>query len=451
MIDFKLVNWMFQSISSINLVFRSIDKELLTEVVSYEVKDIVERLIIYYDRHKEVPSYDVMRNLLVKDDLDYEAIRDVARNKTTKNDIGFILDQIKERFNRKKIERFIDGYSDEEDIGDSNKRMRDTLLLAERLNRVDAYSEGLISDSVEERERNYKYTEENPNINKGVISGYKELDDYTFGLKGSEMLTIGGASSSGKSMLMLNMAINAWKGSNDPSKGIFDRTDGSNVVYVSLEMTKSQLEKRIDACLSRVESNNIIRGLMTEQEKVRWGASLRFQKGYGKHFYILDLPRGSSVADMESKFDIINELFHAESIYVDYLQLMSPSSDKSGTDWQDVGKVAEELHEFCKKKDIATVTAAQRKAGDRKGQRNYQDNATLEDLGRSKMIGDNSTVVWIIGKREDELLREDMEVYVVKNRDGAKGKVKLRKAFSQSRIEELPEDWIDEEESPEDV
>ena len=48
----------------------------------------------------------------------------------------------------------------------------------------------------------------------------------------------------------------------------------------------------------------------------------------------------------------------------------------------------------------------------------------MEDLGRSKMIGDNAAIVLIIGNREDEDLREDMEIHVVKNRDGACSRIR---------------------------
>jgi len=41
-------------------------------------------------------------------------------------------------------------------------------------------------------------------------------------------------------------------------------------------------------------------------------------------------------------------------------------------------------------------------------------------------------------------LREDMELHIVKNRDGAKGKVSLRKVFPNSRIESMPDDWVED-------
>tara|TARA_Y100000034_G_C6645593_1_gene282377 strand:- start:66 stop:539 length:474 start_codon:yes stop_codon:yes gene_type:complete len=147
------------------------------------------------------------------------------------------------------------------------------------------------------------------------------------------------------------------------------------------------------------------------------------------------------MSEVEAKYETILGIFKPDAIFIDYLQLMAPSSGSIGSDWQDVGKVAEEMHEFCRKKDIPVITAAQRKASTKRSSAKYKDNVDLEDLGRSKMIGDNATVVMLIGKREDEELREDMEVFIVKNRDGPKGKVSLRKVFDKSKIESLPDGW----------
>ena len=77
------------------------------------------------------------------------------------------------------------------------------------------------------------------------------------------MLVIGGASSSGKSLLMMNMAINAWLGNNDPlSDKIPDEKTGRNVIYVSCEMTKPQLEQRIDANLAQITHKHLTRGCL---------------------------------------------------------------------------------------------------------------------------------------------------------------------------------------------
>jgi len=277
-----------------------------------------------------------------------------------------------------------------------------------------------------------------------MLSWDSFLDIKSWGIKNSEMLVIGGASSSGKSLLMLNMAVNAWLGSNRPAEGIVNETDGKNILFISLEMSKPQLEQRVDANVANIRHRGIMRGQLNSDEEAKWLGTLKFQEKYDKKFYIMDMPRGTTMGEVEAKYETLLGVFKPDAIFVDYLQLMKPTIGAAGQDWLDVGKVSEELHEFCRKKDIPVVTAAQRKAAQKKANGKKIDDPSLEDFGRSKMIGDNAAIAIMIGNREDELLREDMELHLVKNRDGAKGKIILRKNFPNSRIEELPDDWAED-------
>tara|TARA_B100000131_G_scaffold322298_1_gene375751 strand:+ start:805 stop:2172 length:1368 start_codon:yes stop_codon:yes gene_type:complete len=446
MLDAKILNWMMQDSININETYRELEYEMLASILFKKYRPVLENLNEYYSRHKIPPSYKVLKTLLEKDDYDSSVVDFVEAKACPANEIGFCIDEIKERYNKFLIESLVDKASDleEEDDGikDFNDELKRVISKTERLYRNDVFSEGDITRSVKDRVAKYKYTAENPDQIMGFLSGYKELDDYTWGVKNSEMLVIGGASSSGKSLLMMNFAVNAWLGTNNPSNGVVGHKDGKNILFISLEMSKDQLEQRIDANIAEIRHRGIARGQLTPQEEDKWMNSLKFQEDYDKKFYILDMPRGTTMGEIESKYEAILGEFRPDAVFVDYLQLMRPTIKSTGTDWLDVGKVSEELHEFCRKKNIPVVTAAQRKAAQKKTNGKKIDDASLEDLGRSKMIGDNSAIVLIIANREDEQLREDMEIHIVKNRDGAKGKVSLKKAFAKSRIETFPDDWV---------
>ena len=439
--DYKILNWMLKGTIEINQIFRALDKELLQEILLPQFSVISKYILEYYSRHKLPPAVEVLCSVFSDDAVNLQVIKNIESTDCKPNEFGFHSDNIKSRYNKYLLDRFVKNYENIEDLSILNTDIKKIISKTERVFRNDTFSEGQLKDSVSDRVDNYNYRVKNPDFSKGMLSGFRDLDDYTWGIKNSEVLVIGGASSSGKSLLMMNMAINAWLGSNDPVNNITNKKDGKNVLYISLEMSRPQLEQRVDANIAKIEHRNIQRGLLSDAEKKKWGKSLSFQKKYDKVFYILDLPRGSSVSEIEAKYETILGVFQPDAIFVDYLQLMSPSEGSVGSDWKDVGKVAEELHELCRKKDLPVITAAQRKASMKKSSKQYKDNVDLEDLGRSKMIGDNATVVMLIANREDELLREDMEIHIVKNRDGAKGKVNLRKIFSQSRIEDLPEGW----------
>jgi replicative DNA helicase len=117
-----------------------------------------------------------------------------------------------------------------------------------------------------------------------------------------------------------------------------------------------------------------------------------------------------------------------------------------GSDWEDIGHIAEDLHEFCRKKNIPLITAAQRKARVRAaGKGKTESVEDSEEIGRSKMVGDNANIILLIENRNEEHLREDMVIHVVKNRDGAKGKFFLLKEFDKSRAISAPENWASDE------
>lgn len=448
MLDAKLLNWMMQGSVKINEVYRDVDYDLLRSIFFGKYKPVLDSLHEYYSRHKIPPSYPVLRALLEKSGDDYDVLEFIQAKECAENEVGYYLDEIKERYNKFLVEKLTEvatGIEEEgESVRDFNDELKKVVAKTDRLYRRDVFSEGDITDSTRDRINDYRYTAENPDKIKGFLSGYKELDDYTWGVKNSEMLVIGGASSSGKSLLMMNMATNAWLGGNVPSKGITTHDDGKNVLFISLEMSKKQLEHRVDANVADVGHRSLSRGQLTHEEELRWLKSLEFQDKYQKKFYILDMPRGTTMGEIEAKYETILGEFRPDAVFVDYLQLMKPTTPSVGSDWLDVGKVSEELHEFCRKKNIPVVTAAQRKAAQKRTSGKKVDDVGLEDLGRSKMIGDNAAIVLIIANREDESLREDMELHIVKNRDGARGKVLLKKAFDKSRIEPLPDDWADD-------
>ena len=56
----------------------------------------------------------------------------------------------------------------------------------------------------------YNAKSEDPNFDAGIQTGYSYLDYVTDGLRPGELLLIGGESGGGKSMLLMNMAIQIW-------------------------------------------------------------------------------------------------------------------------------------------------------------------------------------------------------------------------------------------------
>jgi replicative DNA helicase len=439
--DMKVLCWLMKGPAEYNKVQRNMDNKILQEAFLPDYKPLNKIINDYYSRYKTPPSYKILTDNLTQD-IDTLQLTTLLQAETCEeSEILFYIDRMKDRYNAYLARRLAGSLSEEVDVEEFNKDIVSIASKIERMRKSAVFAEGDFRKSVNNRYNDYIYTEENPGAISGVFSGYPEIDDYIFGIRNSEMMVISGASSSGKSLLMMNMAVNAWLGQNITYNPLMPLQDGGkNVLFFTLEMSKKQLEQRIDANVAMIRHKAVSRGLLTDEERERWKISLEFQRNFNKSFYVVDLPRGSRTLDIEARYDAIISEFQPDLVCVDYLGIMKPNRD-FGQDWLEVGHVAADLHEFCRSKDIPVITAAQRKARNKNGKSQYND---LEELGRSKMIGDNANIVLLIGQREDEYLKEDMIIHIVKNRDGAKGEVRLQKDFARSRILAIPDGWADD-------
>lgn len=438
--DLKVFSYLLLGSKEFNDVNRYIEINLFIEACHYDTKSLANIIKDYYDRYKTPPTYELLEEHLVDDFENLQLLSLIRETSCTESEVKYFIDEIRKRYNKYLAKKIADAIPDNESAFDKdefNKELHRIQSKIERLYKNAVFTEGDVKDSVDERIARYQFVEENPNLISGVFTGYRELDEYLWGIKNSELMVIAGASSSGKSLLMLNIALNTWLGSNDPLSDMPIRNDGKNVIFFSLEMSKEQLEDRIDSNIAKIVTNNITRGKMSDDDKQRYFKAMEFVKKYNKKFYICDIPRGSKMIDVEARYDAITSEFTPDLVCIDYLQLLAPNRTIS-QDWLSVGYVAEDMHEFCRSKNIPVITAAQRKAKGKKEKEAYND---TEDLGRSKMIGDNSSIVLMIDNRENEMLKDDMLIHVTKNRQGAKGKFSLLKEFDKARIENLPDDW----------
>ncbi len=446
--DSKIVQWSLKGIVEYSNFVKEIDVILLKEALLPGYKEIFSAITEYYSKYRSVPTYELMSSELLEDYDEIMLLENIKEEGCEEGEYKFYVDKIRERYNKFLLKKLSDSVIQEEDtVEEINKNLSQVSSKIDRLKRSSVFAEGNISDSVKSRYDDYIYTVNNPGLISGIRTGYKQIDELTNGVSKQEMMLVAGPSSSGKSMLMLNMGINAWLGKNSVFDDIKNMNEtGKNVAYITLEMSKKQLEQRIDACIAEVRHKALTRGFLNDNEKNQWLRVLDFQKEYFKKFYIIDMPRGSRMIDIEARYDAACALFKPDLVCIDYLGIMKPNKDTKQSDWLDLGYVAEQAAEFCRSRDIPLISAAQRKVKERDNRKkdSAEENAmsTLESLARSKMLGDNSNIVLVIDRRQDEHLREDMIIDVVKNRDGELGRLALMKDFEKSRILNLPDNWM---------
>ena len=364
-------------------------------------------------------------------------------------DFKYYIKKLKARYNKdvalKAIDRIKNSLEQEEDIDEINKQFSQTVTDIRSINRVDVVDEGSVGEDADNMYSEYLSVEANPTQYKGVLVGLPSIDERTNGFNPSELIVVAGMSGTGKSLLMMNFAVNAWLGSNHP-KSPTRADDGHNVVYFSLEMPRSNkgkintggyFNKRVLSCVSELPLESIRKGLLAPHEKDHLQKTVEFIKEHDKKYklHVVDIPRGATPEDVELKcLEAMEKLGSIDLVAVDYLGIMSGVSEGEDQDWKEIGEIAASLHEISRTYGFPVLTASQMNRPQGTAQSLSAQKYNNLRLARSSGVVDNANIIIQIANRDDEEHRTDMPLIFTKVRDGAKGEVVLTKAFHCMRV-----------------
>jgi KaiC/GvpD/RAD55 family RecA-like ATPase len=178
-----------------------------------------------------------------------------------------------------------------------------------------------------------------------VSTGWTQLDRLLYGgFSRGELNIFAGGSGSGKSLVMMNIALN-WL------------QQGLSGVYITLELSEELTSLRTDAMLTNMSTKDIRRDMDTTELKVKLVA-----KKSG-NYQVKGLPAQSNINDIRAylKEYQIQTGKKVDFVMIDYLDLLMPVSAKvSPNDLFVKDKyVSEELRNLAKELAVLMVTASQ--------------------------------------------------------------------------------------------
>ncbi len=402
----------------------------------------------YLRTYKELPTQRVMVEKLAKGNNEklIETIRKVwtqldnyhYNDKEYKHD----LELIKKRYAEKEISGIKEKLAKMEpggmDISKAIGEMQKTVQSIKSLSQVKAYERRTLKDAVPIFRDEYNAKQEDPTFDQGIKTGYSYFDTVTDGARPGELILIGGESGAGKSMLLMNMALQMWMQSNtvDITEN-FGR--GHNILYFSLEMPFKPCLNRVLSRLSGNPSKKIRNATLNQDEADKLKKALRFINKYPNQFEIVDIPRGATMESMEMIYEDVKTYYDPDIIVIDYLGLMDYDGGEM-EDWLKLGKISEKIHEFARVHNKIVLSAIQLNRG--KGGKDAEDKIGLHRIGRSALIMQNANIGVQIETRPNEKSYPDMYYHLIKNRDGELGKGKLIKNLAAGTLidEKIEED-----------
>jgi len=216
----------------------------------------------------------------------------------------------------------------------------------------------------------------------GVPTGLTDLDDRLGGLHKSDLVIIAGRPSMGKTALATNIAFNAAKKMQDEGKK-------SSIAFFSLEMSSEQLSTRILAEQSRIKSNDIRRGRISEEQFDKF---IETSKNVSELPLYIDETPAISIAALSNRARRIKRLYGLDMVVVDYIQLMKAPNFKEGR-VQEISEITQGLKALAKELAVPVLALSQlSRAVEHRDDKKPQ----LSDLRESGSIEQDADVVMFV-------------------------------------------------------
>ena len=183
----------------------------------------------------------------------------------------------------------------------------------------------------------------------GVPTGLRDLDDRLGGLHQSDLIIIAGRPSMGKTALATNIAFNAAQKLQDSGKK-------SSIAFFSLEMSSEQLSTRILAEQSRIKSNDIRSGRISDEQ---FDTFIETSKNISELPLYIDETPAISIAAMSNRARRIKRLFGLDMIVVDYIQLMRGTFNNKDGRVQEISEITQGLKAIAKELSVPVVALSQ--------------------------------------------------------------------------------------------
>ena len=244
----------------------------------------------------------------------------------------------------------------------------------------------------------------------GLPTGFIDLDYKTAGFQPSDLILIAARPSMGKTALVLNIAqYMAFK-------------ENITAAVFSLEMSKEQLVNRLLSLESRVDSQSIRTGNLSDED---WSKLIEGAGIIGSSNLIIDDTPGISVTELRSKCRKYKLEHNLGIIIIDYLQLMA-GSKHSESRQQEISDISRSLKAIARELNVPVVALSQLS---RAVEQRPDHRPMLSDLRESGAIEQDADVVMFIYR--DDYYNKDTakpnvaEIIIAKQRNGAIGTIEL--------------------------
>lgn len=267
-----------------------------------------------------------------------------------------------------------------------------------------------VNESINQVLKGYEDVLTDPDSNKGQLSHFKNLDKYTNGYKGGQMIILAARPGCGKTSFAMNIVCNIAK--KEPEKV---------VAVFNLEMSRSELTQRILLTMASVPHESVTTGASADEFKRLWQAKSMLD---ASNVYIDDTAN-TTPEQIMSKCRRLKQLKkRLDFVVIDYLQLLKAHTSRQSIQ-QEVTEISRSLKIMAKDLDVPVLALSQTSRDLEKRDDNDPKMSDLRESGSIEQDADQ--VYFLIKQKMSENSTDDIiDLHIVKHRSGACGKISFK-------------------------
>jgi replicative DNA helicase len=373
-----------------DVISRGIDADHFADE---DIREVFDWSIDHLRHHKNSPSIQAVKEefpgfstVVSKDPLSYHMER--------------FIKKVRERTASELALTYLDAIEDPDEIDEIELRALD---MARTLNELIPQPRAMRYSDGQQRKKEYD-RRLHEGEQHGISFGIPSLDEVTLGMQPHELVTSVAYMGVGKTTLMQSIAYAAY-------------LQGKSSIFISLEVEAEALMRKIDVMASGIRYWALKALELDVGERAKWEAMLEKaeEDRHERDIIVIDDIQNCTIDHVQAAM----MRYKPDVAFVDYLELMKTPRGVSGQHWEQVSYSGQGLKAIARVMKIPVVTAAQLTREGGKGDIGLH-NVSFQSIGK------HSDVMIGLAQDEDKEARKEMDVILLKNRDGKKARAEMR-------------------------
>jgi len=259
--------------------------------------------------------------------------------------------------------------------------------------------------------------QENPKKYLGLRTGFAKFDKLVGGFFPNEKSLFAACTGVGKSTMLKAMG-----------HGVIMNNYQKNVLHVTNEESKEQVEMKYDALFTGIPYDDFKRATISDDDRkvwIKYLKELKADSNRGK-LYIKEVPAYCNALELENAYrELEQKGVKIHMIVLDYLDRMKPI-EQAWSEFDEQAKAAADIKELTRVLDIPIITATQAATALKEKQDKGKQASNMDVYGSKGKVHHTNTLTVITqdGQDHSQTSREEWQrdwfwnVNICKNRDG---------------------------------